>query len=93
LPQQVAEDELEHAEHAAAEIFRRAGIQVRWVACPVPYGYVETLRDCNRALAGGALYLNILPKSMVARAGHPPKLMGVGLENHASVCRPCAEAR
>jgi hypothetical protein len=82
---EVAEDELEHAEREAAEIFGRAGIHVPWVACPVTHEDFEKLRDCNQALAGSTLYLNVLPESMVARAGRPPKLMGVGLEDHASV--------
>jgi|SRR5579871_5200275 len=81
----VPENELAHAQQEAAEVFGRAGIQIRWVACPVTHGCVERLRDCNRALANGALYLNILPEPMVARARRPPSLMGVALEDHASV--------
>jgi hypothetical protein len=78
-------DELGNAEQEAAEVFSRAGIQLRWIACPVSHGDADKLRDCNEALTRGALYLNILPEPMVTKSKRPPRLMGAGLEDHASV--------
>lgn len=65
---EVPGDILVHAEQEAAEIFRRAGIRLQWVDCPVSRQQVEKLRSsCAQAEASGAHFLKILPQSMTAR--------------------------
>src|SRR4029078_5272625 len=56
---------LHTAEHYAAEIFRRASIDVTWIDCPVSQKEVEKFPVCAQVMNDPrALTLKILPESM-----------------------------
>ena len=73
------------AEQHAAEIFRRAGIELAWVDCPVSPREVEKFPVCTQmSYDPRAVPLKILPETMAARFGLPPSNRGVTFQGHAS---------
>jgi hypothetical protein len=74
-----------NAEQHAAEIFRRAGIELAWVDCPVSPREVEKFPVCTQITNDPrALTLKILPETMAARFGLPHSKRGVTFQGHAS---------
>ena len=80
----VSGDILLRAEQQSAEIFRRAGIELAWIQCPVSPGEVDKFPACAPNSGSLVLTLKILPESMAAGFGLPLKNFGVTLQHHAS---------
>ena len=74
-----------NAEQHAAEIFRRADIDLAWIDCPVSRSEIEKFPVCTQ-LTGDprALTLKILPESMAAGYALPITNLGVTIQHHAS---------
>jgi len=77
-------DILLEAEQHAAEIFRRAGIDLAWIECPLSPSEVDKFPACAPGKGSLAATLKILPESMAAGFGLPLKNFGVTLQHHAS---------
>jgi hypothetical protein len=72
-------------EQRAGEIFRRAGIELAWVDCPVSREELEKFPVCTQLTNDPrALTLNILPESMAAGYALPITNLGVTIQHHAS---------
>ena len=81
----VSGDILLRAEQQSAEIFRRAGIELAWIECPVSPREVDKFPACTQKGIGSlAATLKILPESMAAGFALPLKNFGVTLQHHAS---------
>lgn len=81
---QVPGDILLEAEQHAAEIFRRAGIDLAYAECPLSPGEVDKFPACTPSTGSPTATLKILPESMAEGFGLPLKNFGVTLQNHAS---------
>lgn len=60
---QVPEDELARAKDQASGIFRRAGVGIAWVDCPVSAGQLRNGRACRQLPGPTALTVHIRPRS------------------------------
>ena len=72
------------AEQHTAEIFRRAGIDLAWIECPLSPSEVDKFPACAPGAGPLAVTLKILPESMAEGFGLPLKNFGVTLQHHAS---------
>jgi hypothetical protein len=73
------------AEQHAAEIFRRAGIELAWVDCPVSREEIEKFPVCTQMTNDPrAVTLKILPESMAAGYALPFTNLGLTIQHHAS---------
>jgi len=74
-----------NAEQHAAEIFRRADIDLAWIDCPVSRSEIEKFPVCTQLTGDArALTLKILPESMAAGYALPITNLGVTIQHHAS---------
>src|SRR5437773_5411937 len=80
-----------NAEQHAAEIFRRADIDLAWIDCPVSRSEIEKFPVCTRLTGDArALTLKILPESMAAGYSLPITNLGV---TYLAPIRPFAPCR
>ncbi len=74
------------AEEHAEEIFRRAGIELAWVDCPVSRVELGKFPACTQLMNDPrALTLKILPESMAVGYALPIINLGVTIQHHASL--------
>lgn len=68
-------------ERMAAEIFRRAGIDLVWIDCPTSTNDLEKVAACA---ANTDLTVKILPEAMASKFGLPLSNLGVTVQRRAS---------
>jgi len=59
---------LDRAESEASTIFRKAGIEVEWLDCPLTEAEMPLYPACHGDLGAADFVLNLLPESMAERA-------------------------
>lgn len=67
----------QYAEHVAGEILQKAGVDTRWIECPV--GSPST-GACASRVSTLVLVVNLLPRSMSDRLHRPGGVLGVAIE-------------
>jgi hypothetical protein len=67
----------QHAEQVAGEILEKAGVDTRWIECPV--GWSST-GACARPVSTLVLVVNLLPRSMSDRLRRAGGVLGVAIE-------------
>jgi len=76
---------LAQAKATASDVFRRAGIQLVWVDCPVAPEEKESLRACYQFDGAPWAHLSILPEKMAKRRRDPSDVFGVAFGSYAFV--------
>ncbi len=76
---QVPASELAGAESGAASILREAGIETRWLDCPLSKAELKMNPVCNHTAGPAKLWLKVLPESMFHRFGFSKTTMGFAL--------------
>jgi hypothetical protein len=67
----------QYSEHVAGEILQKAGVDARWIECPV--GSPST-GACASPVSTLVLVVNLLPRSMSDRLHRPAGVLGVAIE-------------
>ena len=76
---------LAQATATASDVFRRAGIQLVWVDCPVTTEDIEKLRACDQFDGTPWVPLNLLPQEMAQRLQFRHEVFGVAIGSKAYV--------
>ena len=72
-------DTLVQGENTAAWIFRRAGIETRWIDCPTSAEDVPKFPECEQLTDPLARTVKLLPRSMSEKFDLPPAKFGFAL--------------
>jgi hypothetical protein len=67
----------QYSEHVAGEILQRAGVDARWIECPVGS---PSSGACASPVSTLVLVVNLLPRSMSDRLHRPGGVLGVAIE-------------
>lgn len=81
----LSEDSLAGTEAAASSIFKRAGIETIWLACPRDQSEIDRYLECSRSMRPTDFVVRLASRTMVERLDLPSDAFGFGL--------PCAEGR